>query len=216
LTTDNNYPRPAVHEILDDLKNTSADGTSAPTEDDAVGDKLLSLITSAPADSAAAAAVDEIAHAASPPVPADRRARLLDTVDRALAKRRRDSGPIQAILLRRRQEAGTTLEEVASKIADLAGGAPEPAALDRIESGQTPVRDSFAIVADWAVVAGIPRSVAVEGFATALRSANPDPFLAAAGSPQEALLSENDKEIVSDFIARYDSTSGTATTKGNR
>ena len=216
MTTDNNNPRTPVVEILDDLKNTPAGETSTPAGDDAVADKLFSLITPAPADSAAAAAVDEIAHAATRPVQANRRVRLLDTVDRALANRRRDSGPIQVVLLRRRQEAGATLEEIASAVGELAGNAPEPAALDAIESGRTPVRDSVDVVADWAVVAGISRDVALGGFAAALRSAQPDPFLAAAGSPHEAPLSEADKNILSSFSTRYDSTSSTATTEGNR
>lgn len=217
MTTDNSNPRTTVEEILDDLKTTTAQETSTPAAaDDAVADKLLDLLTPAPADSAAAAAVDEIVHAGAPAVQGERRARLLDTVDRALAERRRDSGLIQAVLLRRRQESGATLEEVASAIGELAGSAPAPAALDAIESGRTPVRDSVDIVADWAVVAGISRDVARDGFTAALRSSHPDPFLAAAGSPHEAPLSETDEDILSSFSARYDSTSSRATTEGSR
>lgn len=206
---DINTPDPS-EAVLDDLRSTPDAPDAPPSPDDAAADRLLVLLPAPAAGTAAAAAVDVLM--SEPPLPsaAPRRARLLETVDRELAARRRDTGPVQAVLRRRRQENGTTLEDAAAQIGERTGRpGPAPDDLNGIETGRTDLRLSSEAVrtaADWAVTAGLGRDRAVDALRTSLRTSSPEPFLAAAATTGQAPLSEDDDEIVRDFTAQYDTT----------
>lgn len=216
----NTDPTVPADAVLDDLRNTpgtpDAPGPD-PSADDPAADRFLGLLPPAADGTAAAAAVDALTTEPPLPSPASRRARLLETVDRELAARRRDTGPVQAVLRRRRQETGTTLEDVAAQIGQRTGQpAPDPEDLSRIETGKTDLRhniEAVRTVADWAVAAGLGRDAAVHAISTSLRTSSPEPFLAAAGTAGDAPLSDVDQSVVREFETQYDTTAATEGTR---
>lgn len=203
-------PTAAADAVRDELRNTPDGPDLPPAADDLDGDRLLALLPAPAEGSAAAAVVDALT--SEPPLPSSsaRRARLLETVDRELAARRRDTGPVQAVLRRRRLENGATLQDAAAAIGLRTGRpAPTPDDLDRIETGKTDLRQNRNAVrtaANWAVAAGLGRDAAVEALRTSLRTSSPEPFLAAAGTAGPAPLADDDQDVVREFETQYDTT----------
>lgn len=210
--TDNDSTTPA-DAVLDALRTSAEDAEVPAAPDDAAGDTLLAFLPAPAASSAAAGAVDAVTSEPPGSSNAARRARLLETVDRELAARRRDSGPLQAVLRRRRLESGATLDDIAAAIGRRMGRpAPEAVELSRIETGESDlVHESTAVelLADWAVIAELDRPSAVRALHTSLRTSSPEPFLAAAGGSGPAELSPDDQQRITAFETRYDTTATT-------
>lgn len=206
----NTDPRAPVEAILDDLRHTAADADAESSTDEDATDKLLGLLRPLPAGTAAAAAVDAVSSEPAVASATARRMRLLETVDRELAARRRDLGPLQAVLRRRRQESSTTLEQAAADIALLTGRpVPSAARLASIESGAVDLRDdepAVQLLAEWAVMVGLPKPAAVDALRASLRTSRGEPFLAAAGSTGSTPLTEQDAHVLAVFETQYDTT----------
>lgn len=112
MTDEARPPLDLTLEILDDLRATKVGylPEDAPVTTDTLNELLAGVRLHA--DSAAAAAVDHIvAGVGTPSLSLARRTKLLDSLDQALAERRRDNGPLQGVLRRRRCTELPALED---------------------------------------------------------------------------------------------------------
>lgn len=218
MTDESRPDSDSVDQILEDLHNTDdSDDTVKPSMTSADFEAALAA-TRLRAGSAAAAAVDKIvAGSAASSLPVERRARLLDSLDQALADRRRDNGPIQSVLRRHRYAASESLATIAERLSNVASAGPGAAAdtsvdhLEAVESGTIPVVDDSAIVilASWAALIGLPRASARASFLRSMESAELDaPMYAAAGLESKVAADPESTTLIEQFLDLYD----TATT----
>lgn len=214
MTDESRPDSDSVDQILEDLHDTDdRDDTVEPSVTSADFEAALAA-TRLRAGSAAAAAVDKIvAVSAASSLPVERRARLLDSLDQALADRRRDNGPIQSVLRRHRYAASESLATIAERLSNVVSAGPGAAAdtsvdqLEAVESGTIPVVDDSAIVilASWAALIGLPRASARASFLRSMESAELDaPMYAAAGFESKVAADPESITLMEQFLDLYD------------
>jgi len=208
-------PLDQMLEILDDLRATEE--VDRPEDAPFTTDTLNELLAGVRlhADSAAAAAVDHVvAGVQTPSLSLARRTKLLDSLDQALGERRRDNGPLQSVLRRRRYDTNESLRDLSFKLTDavrdtnlgeLLNGTPQ--ALEALETGVTAISEGPGVVtiAAWAALAGLTRDKAQAAYLRSIEAASEEaPLRSAAGASIEAVADSDSTASLPDFLKHFD------------